>query len=49
MAIGIIIGALVPSAAPTLQKGQFVGVSVPIAIGLLIMMYIFSITPSLPN
>ncbi|KAM0443741.1 hypothetical protein ACHAPV_009223 [Trichoderma viride] len=39
MAIGIILGNFVPSTGPALQKGKFVGVSVPIAIGLLIMMY----------
>lgn len=39
MAIGIILGNLVPETGPALQKGQFVGVSVPIAIGLLVMMY----------
>ena len=30
MAVGIILGNLVPSAGPALQKGKFVGVSVPI-------------------
>jgi ACR3 family arsenite transporter len=30
MAIGIILGNTVPSTGPTLQKGQFVGVSIPI-------------------
>ena len=30
MAVGIILGALVPSVGPALQKGEFVGVSVPI-------------------
>ncbi|KAI9702957.1 MAG: hypothetical protein M1836_008171 [Candelina mexicana] len=41
MAIGIILGNFVPQTGPALQKGKFVGVSVPIAtaIGLLIMMY----------
>lgn len=39
MAIGMILGNLVPEAGPALQKGQFVGVSVPIAVGLLVMMY----------
>jgi ACR3 family arsenite transporter len=39
MAIGIILGNTVPSTGPTLQKGEFVGVSLPIAIGLLVMMY----------
>ncbi|BDD59302.1 hypothetical protein MPDQ_000243 [Monascus purpureus] len=39
MAIGIILGNFVPNTGPALQKGKFVGVSVPIAIGLLVMMY----------
>ena len=39
MAIGIILGNLVPSTGPALQRGTFVGVSVPIAVGLLVMMY----------
>jgi len=39
MAIGIVLGNFVPNTGPALQKGQFVGVSVPIAVGLLIMMY----------
>ncbi|KAL8376644.1 hypothetical protein RB595_007653 [Gaeumannomyces hyphopodioides] len=39
MAIGIILGNFGPSTGPTLQKGKFVGVSVPIAVGLLVMMY----------
>ncbi|QIW97928.1 hypothetical protein AMS68_003446 [Peltaster fructicola] len=39
MAIGIILGNVVPESGPALQKGQFVGVSVPIAVGLLVMMY----------
>lgn len=30
MAIGIILGYFVPSTGPTLQRGEFVGVSVPI-------------------
>lgn len=30
MAIGIILGNFVPSTGPALQKGQFVGVSIPI-------------------
>lgn len=30
MAIGIILGNFVPSTGPTLQKGTFVGVSIPI-------------------
>ena len=30
MAVGIILGALVDSVGPALQKGEFVGVSVPI-------------------
>ncbi|CAK1356736.1 Arsenical-resistance protein Acr3 [Cercospora beticola] len=39
MALGIILSNLVPSTGPTLQRGEFVGVSIPIAIGLLVMMY----------
>ncbi|PYI34531.1 putative arsenite efflux transporter [Aspergillus indologenus CBS 114.80] len=39
MAIGIILGNFVPSTGPALQQGKFVGVSVPIAVGLLVMMY----------
>ena len=39
MAMGILLGNLAPNTGPALQKGQFVGVSVPIAVGLLAMMY----------
>lgn len=39
MAIGIILGNLVPSVGPALQRGTFVRVSIPIAVGLLVMMY----------
>ncbi|KAF5518313.1 Arsenical-resistance protein Acr3 [Colletotrichum aenigma] len=39
MLIGILLGNLVPTAGPALQQGKFVGVSVPIAVGLLVMMY----------
>ncbi|PNY30060.1 Arsenical-resistance protein Acr3 [Tolypocladium capitatum] len=39
MAVGIIVGNFAPDVGDVLQRGQFVGVSVPIAIGLLIMMY----------
>lgn len=39
MAVGIILGNFVPNTGPALQRGKFVGVSVPIAIGLLVMMY----------
>ncbi|KAJ5110279.1 hypothetical protein N7532_002924 [Penicillium argentinense] len=39
MAIGIILGNFVENIGPALQKGKFVGVSIPIAIGLLVMMY----------
>lgn len=39
MALGIILSNLVPSTGPALQRGTFVGVSVPIAVGLLVMMY----------
>lgn len=30
MAVGILLGNLVPSTGPALRKGQFVGVSLPI-------------------
>ncbi|KAF6817507.1 arsenical-resistance protein [Colletotrichum sojae] len=39
MLIGILLGNFVPSVGPALQQGKFVGVSVPIAVGLLVMMY----------
>ncbi|CAD0090942.1 unnamed protein product, partial [Aureobasidium vineae] len=39
MAIGILLGNFVPQTGEVLQKGQFVGVSAPIAVGLLVMMY----------
>jgi ACR3 family arsenite efflux pump ArsB len=39
MAIGVLLGNFVPETGPALQKGKFVGVSVPIAVGLLVMMY----------
>ncbi|KAL8811483.1 MAG: hypothetical protein Q9223_007520, partial [Gallowayella weberi] len=39
MAVGMILGNFVPNTGPALQKGKFIGVSVPIAIGLLVMMY----------
>ncbi|KAF9237491.1 hypothetical protein DTO013E5_10193 [Penicillium roqueforti] len=39
MAVGIILGNFVENTGPALQKGKFVGVSIPIAIGLLVMMY----------
>jgi len=39
MAIGILLGNLVPSTGPALQRGTVIGVSIPIAIGLLVMMY----------
>ncbi|KAJ5012298.1 hypothetical protein K4K57_004430 [Colletotrichum sp. SAR 10_99] len=39
MVIGILLGNFVPNAGPALQQGKFVGVSVPIAVGLLVMMY----------
>ncbi|KAL1953385.1 hypothetical protein VTO42DRAFT_2956 [Malbranchea cinnamomea] len=35
MAIGIILGNFVSNTGPALQKGTFVGVSIPIAVGLL--------------
>ncbi|KAF1811280.1 arsenical-resistance protein ACR3, partial [Eremomyces bilateralis CBS 781.70] len=39
MAIGIVLGNFVPSTGPALQRGKFAEVSVPIAVGLLVMMY----------
>lgn len=39
MAVGILLGNFVDETGPALQKGKFVGVSIPIAIGLLVMMY----------
>ncbi|KAA6406451.1 MAG: arsenical-resistance [Lasallia pustulata] len=39
MAISIILGNFVPNTGPALQRGKLVGVSVPIAVGLLVMMY----------
>ncbi|KAF3210384.1 hypothetical protein TWF106_010680 [Orbilia oligospora] len=39
MIIGVLLGNFVEQTGPSLQKGKFVGVSVPIAIGLLVMMY----------
>ncbi|KAK5062821.1 hypothetical protein LTR84_004896 [Exophiala bonariae] len=39
MTIGILLGNFVASAGPSLQRGEFVGVSIPIAVGLLLMMY----------
>jgi len=37
--IGIVLGNFVPGIEQALQSGKFVNVSVPIAIGLLVMMY----------
>ncbi|KAJ3945743.1 arsenicals resistance [Colletotrichum fioriniae] len=39
MLIGILLGNFVPNTGPALQQGKFAGVSVPIAVGLLVMMY----------
>lgn len=39
MIIGVLLGNFVEETGPALQKGKFVGVSIPIAIGLLVMMY----------
>jgi ACR3 family arsenite transporter len=39
MAIGILLGNFVEETGPALQKAKFVGVSIPIALGLLVMMY----------
>lgn len=37
--VGILLGNYVDSVGPALQRGKFVQVSVPIAVGLLVMMY----------
>ncbi|EXJ57511.1 arsenical-resistance protein [Cladophialophora yegresii CBS 114405] len=37
--VGILLGNFVDGVGPALQKGKFVQVSVPIAVGLLVMMY----------
>lgn len=37
--IGIVIGNFAPGAEAALQRGKFVQVSVPVAVGLLVMMY----------
>ncbi|KAK9477310.1 sodium bile acid symporter family-domain-containing protein [Lipomyces japonicus] len=39
MVVGILLGNFVPNTAEAIDKGKFVGVSVPIAVGLLVMMY----------
>lgn len=39
MIIGVLLGNFVEGTGPALQKGKFIGVSVPIALGLLVMMY----------
>jgi ACR3 family arsenite transporter len=39
MIIGILLGNFVEATGPALQKGKFIGVSIPIALGLLVMMY----------
>ncbi|KAL2161448.1 hypothetical protein VTH06DRAFT_8009 [Thermothelomyces fergusii] len=39
MLLGILLGNFVDDVGPALQKGTFVGVSIPIAVGLLVMMY----------
>ncbi|KAL4937225.1 hypothetical protein BDV06DRAFT_216049 [Aspergillus oleicola] len=39
MAVGIILGNFVPETGEALERGKFVGVSVPITVGLLVMMY----------
>lgn len=39
MVLGVLLGNFVPETGPALQRGKFVGVSVAIAIGLLVMMH----------
>ncbi|KAJ9161125.1 Arsenical-resistance protein ACR3 [Coniochaeta hoffmannii] len=43
MIIGVLLGNFVEETGPALQKGKFVGVFIPIAIGLLVMIYPSSI------
>ena len=37
--LGILLGNFAPNTAAALDRGRFVGVSIPIAVGLLVMMY----------
>ncbi|KAK7016282.1 hypothetical protein R3P38DRAFT_2786180 [Favolaschia claudopus] len=37
--LSVLLGNFVPQTGPALDRGRFVGVSVPIAVGLLVMMY----------
>lgn len=46
MAIGILLSNFVPSTGPSLQQSTFVGVSVPIAVGLLVMMFVILNVPT---
>lgn len=39
MAVGILLGYFEPSTGPAFQRGEFAEVSIPIAVGLLVMMY----------
>ncbi|OAA72349.1 arsenical-resistance protein [Cordyceps fumosorosea ARSEF 2679] len=39
MVVGILLGKFVPNIGQSLQRGKFVDVSIPIAVGLLVMMY----------
>ncbi|EPE04443.1 arsenical-resistance protein [Ophiostoma piceae UAMH 11346] len=39
MVVGVLLGNFVSGVGEALQKGHFVGVSIPIAVGLLVMMY----------
>ncbi|KAL1841479.1 hypothetical protein VTJ49DRAFT_7034 [Mycothermus thermophilus] len=39
MVLGVLLGNFVPDVGPALQKGKFADVSIPIAVGLLVMMY----------
>jgi ACR3 family arsenite transporter len=43
MAIGIILGNFVPNTGPALQRGHFVGVSVPIGEELVVMVLLASL------
>ena len=39
MAVGILLGAYLPGVSETIDSIQFKGVNIPIAIGLIVMMY----------
>lgn len=42
MVIGIVVGLFAPNAQENLSKGDWKGVSVPLVVGLLVMMCVFN-------